>query len=126
MTLALSLNPIWGTGTRAKPLYTTEKSVVKSQKEAKDRPTGAGIGGLTMNDRLRSKIAETCGSEYWEPIGCKHWNGDTGFDLWIFEHDIDFEGDRHRVVIIQKCVYDAEFPHDVDYSEDIFFESWIV
>lgn len=78
-----------------------------------------------MNESLRQNIAQNYGSECWEPITGKLWNGNVGFQFFKFERDVEHEGKNYCCIIINKCVYDAELSiEDVDYDEDVFAEAW--
>ena len=43
--------------------------------------------------------------------------------LFMFEQDVEFDHKMYRCVIIEKRVFDGH-SDDVDYAEDVYFESW--
>lgn len=77
-----------------------------------------------MDERLRQNIGEVCGCEHYEAITGIMWQNGTPWQLFSFDNDIDFEGERWRVVMVQKWVYDPDDVTAVDYTEDIFSEAW--
>ena len=76
-----------------------------------------------MYRTLRQTIGETYGSESWEPLTGKLYPAEDGMQLFMFEQDVEFDHKMYRCIIIEKRVFDGH-SDDVDYAEDVYFESW--
>lgn len=80
-----------------------------------------------MNEELRRDIAQAYGAGSWKRLTGKIWNGNKGYDLWLFEQDVEHDGQNWRCLIIERCWYDSDIStEDIDYSEDILAEAFVV
>ena len=79
-----------------------------------------------MDMGLYLHIGEVYGVESWQKILDKHWIEDgIGFELWMFDNDVEYDGHLWRSVIIQRCVYDAQLgADDVDHVEMVMALAW--
>lgn len=95
------------------------KALIKKDME------GQKVENLKMDEELLLHIGAIYGSECWDEITGKRWNGNNGFQLFAFDHDVSFRNKNYRCVIIRKDIYDAKISyHDLIYSEDIFSDAW--
>ena len=79
-----------------------------------------------MNNELRNHISEVYDGGSWEAITGILWKDGEPWQLFKFEQDVDFEGEFYRCCIISKSVYDPDDVESVDYTEDVFCESWVL
>ncbi len=80
-----------------------------------------------MSEELLQHISECYGTECWERLTGIIWNGNTGYDLWLFQRDVEYDGKNYRCTVIRREWYDHEVSDvDVDYSECIFAEAFVI
>lgn len=78
-----------------------------------------------MDSMIRRNIDETCGAEQWKPVTTKLFPVDgQPFQIFSFENDVECNGQYYRCVIIERYVYDAERPEEIDYGETLYEEAW--
>ena len=77
-----------------------------------------------MNEDLRTYISEHYDGGAWDAITPIYWKNGQPWQLWKFEHDVDFDGYRWRCVIIRRDEIDPEDISAVNYSEDVFADAW--
>ena len=77
-----------------------------------------------MSEELRNHIAEIFDGAAWEPVTGRLVQNGTPWELWKFEHDVDFDEQCWRCVIIQKVMFDPCDTDAVDYAEDVFSAAW--
>lgn len=105
----------WETQKRAISPWLENLLVEKIQKKMEEKK---------MNKELRKKIDENYDGGFWEKVtGILH-NNDTPFCIYKFEHDVEFENETYRCIIIEKQIYDPEDPQIIDSVETLLEESW--
>ena len=77
-----------------------------------------------MKERLRQVIDETYDGSAWERITAIFWEDGTPWDLWLFDHDVEFNGATWRCVIITRCEYSPKDLTAVEQAEDLFTAAW--
>lgn len=79
-----------------------------------------------MDERLRRNIDECYDGSAWEAVTGILWKKGTPFQIWKFEHDVEFEHKTYRCLIIEKWVYDARDISAIDYAKTINEDAWEV
>lgn len=80
-----------------------------------------------MSAELRNHIAETYTGDCWEPASSKLWSDNgTAIQIFVFEHDVEFQKQNWRCLIVSRAIYSGDSPADIDYSEDIYSTAWVL
>lgn len=77
-----------------------------------------------MNERLRQTISKTYDGSCWERITPLYWEDGTPLDLWLFNHDVELDGDTWRCYIIMRCEYSPDDLDVIEQTEDVFTAAW--
>lgn len=84
-----------------------------------------GYGEMTnMDQDLRSHIDEIFDGGSWEKLTGVLWEKGTPWQLFKFEHDVDFGGKLYRCVVISKNILDPDDIEAVDCAVDVLSSSW--
>lgn len=77
-----------------------------------------------MNEDILQDIMQNYDNSAWKAItGPRYPYSDEGFQLFLFDNDVEHGGKTYRCVIVQKVVYDGN-TMSVDRAENIFCEIW--
>lgn len=79
---------------------------------------------MKMQEDLRRHIGEIYDGGCWQQLTGRYHEGETPWELWLFERDVEYIGSTWRCVIVEKTVFDPDDPEAVDYAEDVFAEAW--
>lgn len=77
-----------------------------------------------MSEELRNHIGEIYDGGAWEKVTGTFWKNGDPWDIWKFEHDVEFGGRKWRCIILQRVVYDPDDVDAVAYADDILAEAW--
>lgn len=79
-----------------------------------------------MDERLRSHIGNVYDGGCWECVTGTHWQDGTPWDIWMFERDVEFDGETWRCVIIERYEYSPQDLTAVENVEEIYSAAWII
>ena len=77
-----------------------------------------------MKETLRQHIESTYDGSAWERITPLYWEDGTPWDLWLFDHDVEFDGDTWRCCIVMRCEYSPDDLDAIELVEDVFTSAW--